>query len=270
MGEAAEARRRRLRLRFRRKQRRKQVAMTIVDHLSELRNRIMVSLVAFVVVSSIAFAFYGPIEEFFRAPLCEVPRHLLGPQGCTLIFTKVTEGFQFRLKLTALVGLALTSPVWIYQLYAFIVPALTAKEKRYSLPFVFSSIALFVVGSVFAYATLPTGVSFLIRLAGEGLTGFFSAESYLNFVGLVILAFGVTFQLPLVLIFLGLVGAVTVEQLRTHRKVAVVAIFALAALVTPSQDPYTMSILALPLYGLYEITILILARVMKNRPAPTS
>ena len=170
MGEAAEARRRRLRLRFRRKQRRKQVAMTIVDHLSELRNRIMVSLVAFVVVSSIAFAFYGPIEEFFRAPLCEVPRHLLGPQGCTLIFTKVTEGFQFRLKLTALVGLALTSPVWIYQLYAFIVPALTAKEKRYSLPFVFSSIALFVVGLILRFGNgaeaLAWGIMFVVMPLG--------------------------------------------------------------------------------------------------------
>jgi sec-independent protein translocase protein TatC len=267
MGDAAETRRRRLRLRFRRRQRRQQVAMTVVDHLGELRSRLMVSLVAFVVISSVVFAFYEPIQEFFRAPLCQVPRRLLGPQGCKLIFTKPTEGFQFRLKLTALVGLTLASPVWIYQLYAFIVPALTLKEKRYSLPFVFSSITLFAVGAVFAYLTLPTGVTFLIRLAGEGLTGFFSAESYLNFVGLVILAFGVTFQLPLVLFFLGLVGAVSVEQLRAQRKVAVVAIFALAAIVTPSQDPYTMSILALPLYGLYEVTILILARFLKKRAA---
>jgi sec-independent protein translocase protein TatC len=265
VSEAAEARRRRLRLRFRRKQRRKQVAMTVVDHLSELRSRIMVSLVAFVVISSVVFVYYEPIQDFFRAPLCSVPRDLLGPQGCQLIFTKPTEGFQFRLKLTALIGLALASPVWIYELYAFIVPALTPKEKRYSVPFVFSSVLLFALGSVFAYLTLPTGVSFLIRLAGEGLIGFFSAEAYLNFVGLVILAFGVTFQLPLVLIFLGLIGAVTVEGLRAQRKIAVVAIFALAAIVTPSQDPYTMSILALPLYGLYELTILILARVMKNR-----
>jgi sec-independent protein translocase protein TatC len=239
--------------------------MTVVEHLSELRSRIMVSLISFVAVSTAAFFFYEPLLRLLTEPLCEVPRRLLGPAGCQLNVLGLTEGFQFRLKLTALAGIALTSPVWIYEIYAFIVPALTPKEKRYSIPFVLSSVTLFAIGSVFAYLTLPKGVEFLIRLGGEGLNPFFTAEKYLNFVGLVLLAFGVTFQLPLVLIFLGLVGAISVEQLRRNRKVALVAIFALAAIVTPSQDPYTMSILAIPLYGLYEVTILVLGRVLKGR-----
>jgi len=267
VSDTVDARRRRLRLRLRRKQRRREVAMSVVDHLSELRSRIMVSLVAFVGLSIAAFFFYEPLLTLLTRPLCSLPDRLLGPTGCQLNVIGLTEGFQFRLKLTALAGIAFASPVWVYQLYSFVVPALTPKEKSYSIPFLLSSVTLFAVGFLFAYLTLPKGVEFLISLGGQGLNPIITAEKYLNFVGLVLIAFGVTFQLPLVLIFLGLVGAVTVEQLRHNRKIALVGIFALSAIVTPSQDPYTMSIMALPLYGLYEVTILILRRVKKPSPA---
>nr|MBA2601421.1 twin-arginine translocase subunit TatC [Actinomycetota bacterium] len=239
--------------------------MTVMEHLRELRTRIIISALAFILISVIAFFFYDPIQTFLRTPLCDVPRDRLGPQGCELVFTKPTGGFQFRLKLTALVGLAVTSPIWIYQIYAFIVPALTSKEKRYSIPFLASSILLFLVGTTFAYLTLPVGLRFLIELGGEGLVPLVDAESYLSFVGFLLLAFGLTFELPLLLVFLGLVGAVSVEQLRQHRKTAFVSTFVLAAVVTPSQDPYTMSIMAIPLYLLYELTIIILRTVMRRR-----
>ena len=239
--------------------------MTVMEHLRELRTRIIISALAFIAISVIAFFFYSPLEEFLRSPLCDVPPDKLGPHGCELVFTKPTGGFQFRLKLTALVGLAATSPIWIYQIYAFVVPALTSKEKRYSIPFLASSIFLFLVGATFAYLTLPVGLRFLIELGGEGLVPLVDAESYLSFVGFLLLAFGLTFELPLLLVFLGLVGAITVEQLKQHRKTAFVSIFALAAVVTPSQDPYTMTIMAVPLYLLYELTIIILRTVMRRR-----
>jgi sec-independent protein translocase protein TatC len=254
------------RLRLRRRRKIQAATMTIVDHLSELRRRIVVSLVVFLALSAAAFAFYEPIQEFLRRPYCEVdPRLLSELSGCDLVITKPLGGFNFRLKLTAMVGLALASPVWLYQLYAFIVPALTSKEKRYSIPFLVSSVTLFVVGATFAYLTLPTGLNFLMTLGGPDVEPLLGAEEYLNFVGLLLIAFGVTFELPLLLFFLGLVGAVSVETLRSQRKVAFVIIVALSAVVTPSQDPYTMSIMAVPLYGLYELTILILSRVMKRR-----
>lgn len=225
----------------------------------------MIAALAFLVLTLVAFSAYEPILAFFLRPLCNVPSRLLGEQGCNLIFTKVTGAFSFRLKLSALVGLATASPVWLYQIYAFVTPGLTMKEKRYTAPFVASLVTLFVIGSSFAYLSMPAALRFLIRIGGEGLKPLLVAEEYLNFVGFMLLGFGVTFELPLVLVFLGLVGAVTVDQLRKQRRVAIVAITILAAVVTPSQDPLTMLLMAGPLYLLYELTILILRLVMRRR-----
>jgi sec-independent protein translocase protein TatC len=239
--------------------------MTVVEHLSELRKRLIVSLAAFLVISAAAFTFYTPLLHLLRGPLCALPPDLLGPQGCGLIIFKPLGGFLFRLKLTALAGVAVSSPVWLYEVYAFILPALTPREKRYSIPFLLSSVVLFAVGATFAYMSLSTGLRFLIALGGEDVVPFFGAEEYLNFIGLMLLGFGVTFELPLVLIFLGLADLVTVEQLRRQRRTAIVVIAILAAVVTPSQDPYTMLILTVPLYILYEVTVLVLARLTRRR-----
>lgn len=239
--------------------------MTVMEHLGELRTRLIISLVAFVAVSVLAFIFYSPILEFLRDPLCSVDRRRLGPQGCDLIYTGVLGGFQFRLKLTAIVGIAASSPIWLYQIWAFIVPALTRRERGYAFPFLASSVLLFLVGASLAYFTLPTGLRLLLSLGGDELVPFLRAEEYLNFLGLMLVAFGVTFELPLVLVFLGLAEVITVEQLRSSRKIAIVVIVALSAVVTPSQDPYTLLALSVPLYVLYEATILILRAMLRRR-----
>lgn len=239
--------------------------MPMVEHLRELRSRLVYSLLAFVALSVIAFFFYDPILEMMRRPLCSLPPRLLGDQGCDLIFTRPLGGFMFRLKVTALVGIAAASPIWLYQLWAFIVPGLNRKERRYALPFVVSAVLLFAIGIVLAYLTMPQGIRILVSLAGEGLDPLIDAEEYLNFVGLMLLGFGLTFELPLIIFFLGLAEVVTVEQLRSSRKGAFVGIVALSAIITPSQDPYTMMALALPIYLLYELTILVLKLVMKRR-----
>ena len=251
---------------LRRRQQRAGNHMTMVQHLTELRTRLIVSLAAFLALSILAFIFYDPIFGFIIEPLCALPAEKLGPQGCKLIQTTPMEGFQVRLKLTAMVGLILASPVWLYQLWAFIVPGLTKKERRYAIPFVVSSVSLFLVGATFAYLLLPTGLRVLISLGGSELTPFLRADGYINFVGLMLIAFGITFELPLVLLFLGLAGVVSVATLRKHRKAALVAIAALSAVVTPSQDPYTMLAMAIPLYLLYELTIVLLRFLTRNRP----
>lgn len=266
MGEASDLGRRRRVFRRRRKRKAAGAAMSVMEHLGELRTRLIISAVAFVAISIAVFFFYEPLLEFFRRPLCSVPRDLL-EGGCDLNFFKLIGAFNFRLKMTALVGIALSSPIWLYQLWAFITPALTTREKRYALPFMVTSILLFLAGAATAYAVLPTGVRFLVAIGGEGLRPLLGAEEYLNFIGLMLLGFGLLFELPLVIFFLGLAEVLSLEQLRSGRRVAIVVIVALAAIVTPSQDPYTMILLSIPLYLFYEITILVLALFMRRRAA---
>lgn len=258
------SRRRRL---FKRKtsKRTRVAAMSMMEHLGELRDRLIVSAIAFLVFSVIAFFLYDPILAFFKRPLCAVPPRLLGPQGCDLTFFNATGGFAFRISLTALVGIAVASPIWMYEIYAFVTPALTDKEKRYTLPFLASAVTLFTIGAFVAYLAMPTGLRFLLQIGGEGLNPLLGATEYLNFLGFMLLGFAAAFELPLILFFLGLAGAISVQTLRKQRRIALVAIVAIAAIVTPSQDPYTLLILATPLYLLYELTILLLTLVKRRK-----
>jgi sec-independent protein translocase protein TatC len=262
---SGEAARRRRVLRRRKKKKSSAASMSMMEHLSELRSRLIFSLAAFLLVSVVAFIFFNQISDFLLEPLCSLPKENLGPNGCRLIFTSALEPVTVRLKVTAMVGIVLASPIWLYQVWAFIVPGLHPKEKKYALPFVFVSVFLFVIGAVFAYVTLPSALDFLVSLGGDNLIPFFSANEYLSFIGLIILVFGVVFEAPLMLFFLGLVGVVNVSQLRGFRRMAIVGITIVAAVVTPSQDPYTMLAMAVPLYLFYEGTILALALVDKRR-----
>lgn len=259
-------RQRRLKFLRRKQAKSKVAAMTMVEHLRELRSRLIFSLAAFVAISIAAFFFFEPILGWLLDPLCSLPKDLLGAQGCELSGFGPAEPFVVRLKVTAMVGVVCSAPVWLYQVWAFVTPGLTTHEKKYALPFIASSVVLFAVGVTFAYLTLEPGLRFLIGL-GEGLiTPLFRADAYLSFVGLMFIGFGVAFELPLLLFFLGLAGVVSVEQLRQQRRAAFVAIVALAAVVTPSQDPYTMLLMAVPLYLLYELVIVLL-RVVRRRKA---
>ena len=263
--EASNLRRRRFAFMRRRQKKRHGGHMTVVEHLDEFRTRLLISLGAFLGLSIVAFMFYDPVFDFIIEPLCALPPEKLGPQGCRLNQFTPMEGFQVRLKVTAMVGLIAASPVWLYQLWAFIVPGLTKKEKRYALPFVASSVTFFLIGATFAYLLMPTGLRVLIGLGGENLVPTLRADSYVNFVGLMLIAFGVTFELPLILLFLGLAGVIDASTLRRHRRGAIVAIAVLSAVVTPSQDPYTMLAMAVPLYILYEATILLLRFLTRKR-----
>jgi len=266
-GEAGRRRPRSKRSILRRRREKKNAAssMSMMEHLTELRSRLIFSAVAFLVVSVVAFIFFNQISDFLLRPLCSLPKDNLGPNGCRLIFTGAMEPVTVRLKVTAMVGIVAASPIWLYQVWAFIVPGLHPKEKKYAFPFVFVSVFLFLMGAVFAYVTLPSALRFLVGFGGDNLIPFFSANEYLSFIGLIVLVFGVTFEAPLFLFFLGLVGVVTVPQLRRFRRSAIVGITIIAAVVTPSQDPYTMLAMAVPLYLFYEGTILALTLVDKRR-----
>ena len=152
------------------------------EDATELRRRLIYSAGAFIAVSIVAFMFFDQISDVLLRPLCQLPPDRLGPNGCKLVFTGAMEPISVRLKVTAMTGMVGASPVWLYQLWAFVVPGLTPQEKRYALPFVTSSVALFVTGVSFAYYTLPTALRFLIGFGGENLIPFFTANEYLSFV----------------------------------------------------------------------------------------
>ena len=265
MGQADNLRRRRLNFIRRRRRKNQSAAMTVIEHLDELRSRLIKSLLGFLVLSIFAFAFFRPISDFLLEPLCSLDQDKLGPQGCRLIAVGPLEPFLVRLKVTAMVAVICSAPLWLYQIWAFVTPGLTLKEKRYAGPFIGTSVLLFGLGTFFAYATLPAALNLLIGLGGGNVVPFFRANDYLNFVGLVLLAFGLSFLLPLVLFFLGLAGIVTRDGLRSHRRHALIGIALLSAIITPSQDPYTMLAMAVPLYAFYELVIFLLKFVERRR-----
>lgn len=262
---ATNMRRRRLDFLKRRREHKAGGSMTVVEHLDELRSRLIKAMTALAVVAIVAFVFYPTVLDFLIRPLDALPPELkekILTQGDSdnpnLTVTGPMEGLNVRLKVTALLALIFASPLWLYQLWAFITPGLTMKEKKYAVPFIASSVVLFALGTTFAYVTLPAALRFLVGIAGPGVTVLFGAQQYISFVGLMLLAFGLSFQLPLVLFFLGLVGVVSVQQLKDHRRIAAVGTAGLSAVVTPTQDPFTMLAMWLPLYLLYELTILLL------------
>jgi sec-independent protein translocase protein TatC len=237
--------------------------MTVIQHLEEFRYRLIVSLLAVLVGTILAYIFYIPILNLLKHPLDEGGR--IGDVRVDDLFvTGITTAFVLRVKISFFAGVVIALPVTLYQLWRFITPGLESREKRFAVPFVLSSLALFALGPWFAFLILPTGIRFLLSFAGPPLTPLIHLSEYLSFVTLMILAFGITFEFPLVLVFLGMVGIVRSERLRSWRRYAFFISFVVAAVATPSQDPFSMLIMAGPLYVLYEISILVIRFALKR------
>jgi sec-independent protein translocase protein TatC len=234
--------------------------MTLVEHLTELRRRIIISVVALTVGTVIAFAFYNHILSFLIHPYCQIL-----PKGkpCTLIVTDPLEGFAARLKVSAYSGLMLASPIVLWQVWRFITPGLNPKEKKYAIPFIASSIILFLMGAVVGLLTFPKALQFLGSIGGQNTQVFYRPAPYLGLVVLVLVAFGLSFEFPILLVFLELAGVLTSAKLRKWRRPAVVIIVIAAAVITPSQDPISLFAMAIPMYVFYEASILI-GRVLKK------
>jgi sec-independent protein translocase protein TatC len=231
--------------------------MPLVEHLAELRRRLIVSVVAIAVGGIVAFVLYNRILEFLIGPYTDIT----GKK--TLLITDPLEGFTTRLKIAAFGGLALASPVVLWELWRFITPGLHKREKRYAIPFIVASIALFVLGGVVAMVTFPQALRFLIAVGGGSLEAFFTPGKYINLILLMIVAFGVAFEFPILLVFLQLANVLTSRRLRRWRRPAIVVIVAVAAVITPSQDPYSLFAMAIPMYVFYEASILV-GRLLKR------
>jgi sec-independent protein translocase protein TatC len=233
--------------------------MTVVEHLTELRRRLIISGAAIFVGGIICFVFSEPIIAFF----VEYYRDATDGEKQTLIFLGPLDAFATRLKIATYGGIVLAFPVWLYQLWRFITPGLHKKERRYAVPFVLSSIALFALGGYVAMLTLPRALDFLLNIGGSDLRPELTADKYLGLIALMIVAFGLAFEFPVVLVFLLLARVITTRQLRGWRRTAIVVIVLFAAIITPSQDPYSLFFMAVPMYVFYEVSIII-GRILKR------
>lgn len=232
--------------------------MSLVEHLRELRSRIIKSVLAIALGATIVFIFYKTVQGWLTEPyadICRTDIDCLYEDGRFLI-TDPLEGFKARMKVAGYGGLALALPVVLWQLWRFITPGLHPHEKRYAIPFVVSSVLLFALGAGIAFWTLPKALDFLITISGD-VTPAFSPARYISLVTLMMLAFGAGFLFPVVLVFCELVGVLTPQQLSGFRRYAIVGIVILVAVVTPSGDPYSLLALSVPMALFYEISILI-------------
>jgi len=228
--------------------------MTIVEHLEELRKRLLYSLAAFGVATSAGYLFVERILAVVLRPVGQV------------VFLAPTEAFFVRLKVAALAGVFLSLPVTLYQLWRFVSVGLTPTERRYSLSLIPAALALFVSGAAFAFLViLPIGVRFLLSYQTPNLVPMISVQAYTSFVTAFVLAFGLLFQLPVVILFLARLGVVTPASLTAGRKYALLAIVTASAVLTPGGDVVSQMLMAVPTYILYEVSIWV-ARLVSPRP----
>ena len=238
-------------------------SMSVVDHLRELRDRLIWSIIAIAVGAIICFIFFEPIIHLMVEPYRDATVSKAFPNGKGLIFTSPLEAFATRLKVAAYGGFVIASPVVFFHLWRFITPGLNPKEKKYAIPFTVSSVILFIGGSSVAVITFPKALNFLLTVGGSDLDPLLSAGSYLTLVFLMILAFGVSFEFPIVMMFLLLARVVNTRQLRKYRKYTFLGLVIFAAVITPSQDPISLFAMSIPMYLLFEITIII-GRILKR------
>ncbi len=227
-------------------------AMTLVEHLAELRRRVVISAIAFLVMATVAFLAYNWILAFLKRPYCDV-----APTHCGFYVTAPLDGLALRVKIAAYGGIFLASPVWLWEVWRFITPGLNPKEKKYAIPFVVATITLFTLGAVVAFVIFPHALQWLDSIGGPSLTQIFNPNSYLSLIILLMVAFGITFEFPVLLVSLELAGVVTPRQLSSWRRWAIVSIVVLAGVITPSSDPFSMCAMAIPLYVFYELSIIV-------------
>lgn len=241
--------------------------MTVIEHLEELRHRLMYVLIAVGVGGVAGWFLFDQALELLRGPFCEalktVPPAARPPTGCQLVFTGPVEPFLIKLKVVGFTGLFIALPFVLWQFWQFVNPGLTKRERRMGVPFVISSLVLFAAGAAVAYYTLPKGLGFLLGFAGEGFVPLLTASRYIGFFLLIMVAFGISFEFPIALIFLSMVGVLSSKKLIAGWRMATLFIAIFAAVITPSQDPYTMLGMMLPMFVFYWVAILVV-RLLKK------
>ncbi|MEV7396371.1 twin-arginine translocase subunit TatC [Aeromicrobium sp. NPDC092404] len=242
-----------------------------MDHLRELRNRLVRAILAIFVATVIAWAFYDQILEFLTHPYNEI-KPLLKERGIDseIVITGIGGAFTFQLKISLVAGILLSSPVWLWQAWAFILPAMHRNEKRWAALLTATGAPLFVGGAALAYVVLPKAIDVLIGFVPDGVDNLITGAEYFDFIVRMMLVFGVAAEIPLVVILLNRLGVVSGRQLASSRPWTVIGVFVFAAIATPSTDPLSMLFLAVPMTVLYLIAEVIarLTDRRKSKAAP--
>ena len=246
----------------------RQGQMTLIEHLRELRHRMILSLWALAVGCVGGFFLYGPAMRLIKDPYCDFLRDNpdkapFEQEGCSLIFLGAIDGFMITVKVIVFLALIVALPVILYQLWAFIVPGLTSRERKWAIPFVALSLVLFLLGGLAAFLTLPKALDFLLGVGGDFVSPLLTVDKYIGFVIFTILAFGLGFEFPILLISLSAAGVLTNETMRKYRRQVILGLAIFAAVITPSPDPISMLALLIPLYLFYEGAI-IASRLLKR------
>jgi sec-independent protein translocase protein TatC len=244
--------------------------MPLMDHLRELRNRVVKVALAVIAGAIVGLVFYHQIWDFLQEPYCQaVGGCKLNTLGHSLYISNVTDGFYLRIKVGIIAGAVISSPIWLYQIWAFIAPGLYTREKRWTYAFLGAAIPLFALGCFFAFLAMSRGLKFFLSMAG-GLTPLFTADSYLGYWTAMLLGFALCFEVPLVLVILNLARIVTHERFRKWRRIIIFLVFVFAGIASPSPDPLTMLLLGGIVVVLVEVAEVLIflndKRYARNHP----
>lgn len=231
--------------------------MTLIEHLTELRSRIIKCVIAIALGGGVVLIFYRRIFDIIKEPYCKALDEIDQEsfiENCALVQTQPLEGFSLVFTVVGYGGFMLAMPVVLWQVWQFVVPGLYPHEKKHALQFVFFGVILFFFGSGLAFWSIPRALGFLLDIGD--FVPLLSPAPYISFLVKMLVAFGLGFQFPLILILAQMLGLVSVQQLRAGRRYAIVGIVVLVAVLTPSGDPITLGVLSVPMYVFYEIAII--------------